>query len=200
MRPTSPQKIVEAALVVFAKNPLATLDQVAEAAGMGRATLFRHFPGKKALMRELSLESNRRCMAALTPFVHDVDKASEACGTRGTHEDAPPPSAPLERFAKAVEALIPLGAAFHFLTWEPWHTDDAELESNNNNYLALWGTLLEQLRTTGAIASDLPLSWVVNTLDVLLYGAWEGIYNGDIAPKQAAALTLRTFLRGVGPE
>lgn len=180
MPPSTPEKILEAALVVFAKNPLATLDRVAEAAGMGRATLFRHFSGKKALMRELALESNRRCMAALTPLVHG---------------EAPP----LQRLTEAVQALIPLGAAFHFLTWEPWHTDDAELEGNYNNYLALWSELLEQVRAAGAIAPDLPAVWVVNTLDVLLYGAWEGIHNGDIAPNQAAALTLRTFLRGVGP-
>lgn len=186
MPPSTSQKILEAALVVFAKNPLATLDQVAEAAGMGRATLFRHFSNKKALMRALALESNRRCMEALTPLVRGEGEAQG--------------DTPLQRLTKAVEALIPLGAAFHFLTWEPWHTDDAELESNYKNYLALWSELLEQVRATGAIARDLPAVWVVNTLDVLLYGAWEGIHNGDIAPKQAAALTLRTFLHGVGPD
>ena len=181
MRLATPQKILEAALVVFAKNPLATLDQVAATAGMGRATLFRHFPGKKTLMRELALEAHRRCMAALEPLARSEGPA-------------------LHRLEQAVEALIPLGAAFHFLTWEPWHTEDAELEANRKQYLALWSELLEAVRHTGAISSELPPVWVVATLDSLLYGAWEGIHNGDIAPRQAAALTLRTFLRGVGQD
>ena len=181
MRQTTVQKIIEAALIVFAKNPLATLEHIAEAANISRATLFRHFPGKKALMRELSLEAHQRCMTVLSPFVHS---------------DSPP----LDRMAKAIEALIPLGAAFHFLTYEPWHTDDETLEQDNKAYLSEWSLLLAQVQESGGIAKDLPLDWIVTTLDVLLYGAWESINKGEIAPKQAATLTLRTFLRGVGPE
>lgn len=181
MRQTTEQKIIEAALAVFARRPLATMEQVAEAANVGRATLFRHFSGKKALMRELSIEASRRCQEALLPLA------------RG---DGPA----MDRLARAVEALIPLGAAFHFLTYEPWHTDDEALKKSTRTYLEEWRLLLEQAQTAGGIDPELPLSWTVTTLDVLLYGAWDSISNGEIAPKRAAALTLRTFLRGVAPQ
>lgn len=180
MRQASKEKIIEAALTVLAKRPLATMEQVAETAGVGRATLFRHFSGKKELMRELSIEANRRCREALAPLA------------RG---DGPP----LERLAQAVEALIPLGAAFHFLTYEPWHSADEVLEQSYGAYLEEWRALLERAREAGDIDPGLPLSWLTATLDLLLYGAWENINNGEIAPKQAAALTLRTFLHGVAP-
>lgn len=180
MKKTARHKIIDAALPVFAQNPLATLDQVAESAGIGRATLFRHFSGKKALMRELSLESYRRCTAVLAPLIAGCEPAAE-------------------RLAAAVEALIPLGAAFHFLTYEPWHTDDVEIEAGREAYLSLWGALLRQVRDAGLTAPDLPLYWITACLDALLYAAWEGIHRGEIAPKQATILTLRAFLHGVGP-
>ena len=178
MAPSTSQRIIEAAFDVLARNPLATLEQVAEAAGIGRATLFRYFSSKKALMRELALEANRRCMAVLIPL---------------NRAEGPP----AERLAQAVEAFIPLGAAFHFLTYEPWHSGDEVLEEDYKRYLAQWALLLEQVREAGLIDRELPLAWVVNALDALLFGAWESISQGEIAPRQAAALTLRTFLRGV---
>ena len=179
MRTRAEQKILDAALTVFSRNPLATLDQVAEAAGMGRATLYRHFPGKKALMRELTLEAHQRCLGALSPIVQGAEP-------------------PLQRLEKAVETLIPLGAAFHFLAYEPWHSDDAVLERAYEAYLDQWAALLAEVQRAGHVADDLPLAWLATSLDMLLYGAWESITSGEIAPKQAAALTLRTFLRGVG--
>ncbi|WP_345780906.1 helix-turn-helix domain-containing protein, partial [Gemmatimonas sp.] len=42
-------RIVEAAATVWAADPSATLDVVAQRAGVGRATLHRHFPSRAAL-------------------------------------------------------------------------------------------------------------------------------------------------------
>lgn len=46
--------IVEAAFAVFSKNPSAALSDVAERAGVGRATLHRHFAGRDELVRALA--------------------------------------------------------------------------------------------------------------------------------------------------
>ena len=175
------ERIIAAALQTLAKNPLATLDQVAEAAGLGRATLFRHFPNKKMLMRTLSFEAHRCCMDALAPL------------TSGE-------GSPHAKLARAIEALVPMGAAFHFLTYEPWHTGDDDLERDHQRYLEHWSALLAEVRASGGVAPDLPEYWVTNALDALLYAAWEGIHAGEIAPRQAAKLVLRSFLHGVEPD
>ena len=43
-----------AAFLVFADDPAASLADVAKRAGVGRATLHRHFPGRPELMRALA--------------------------------------------------------------------------------------------------------------------------------------------------
>ena len=173
-------RIMATAKQVFARNPQATLEQVAEAAGLGRATLFRYFPNKKALTRTLTYEAIRTCSEALAPLATS---------------SAPP----LEKFAQAVQALAPLGAAFHFLTYEPWHSDDPEVEAAYSRYLTQWSALLAELRAAGSIDPTLSEYWVTNVLDVLLYAGWEGIHAGEVAPRQVAALVLRTFFHGVEP-
>ncbi len=71
-RPVTRRRIIEAALHVYAKSPNASLEQVAAYAEMGRATLFRYFPGKKALLAALHEESFQRCLTLMEPFVNKV--------------------------------------------------------------------------------------------------------------------------------
>ena len=54
LRPTTHDAIIEAAFAVYAKTPTASLGDVAAQAGVGRATLHRHFPGRPQLMRALA--------------------------------------------------------------------------------------------------------------------------------------------------
>ena len=54
LRLSSRDAIIEAAFSVFSKNPSAALADVAERAGVGRATLHRHFASRDDLMRALS--------------------------------------------------------------------------------------------------------------------------------------------------
>lgn len=167
-------------MVVLARNPLASLEQIADAAGLARATLFRHFKTRRLLLRELTFEAYRRCAAVMTPVL-----------------DGPLP--PLEKLRQAVAGLVPLGAAFHFLSYEPYRTADPELESLNVRYVERWRSLMSELRQEGVLAPDIPEVWAADVLDGLVFGAWESIYRGDLAPNTAAPLVVRTFLQGVTP-
>ncbi|MEO0677815.1 MAG: helix-turn-helix domain-containing protein [Pseudomonadota bacterium] len=55
VRPKTRDAIIEAAFAVFSKHPNASLGDVAQHAGVGRATLHRHFPGRAELIRALSI-------------------------------------------------------------------------------------------------------------------------------------------------
>src|SRR3712207_9514899 len=62
---TSADSVVEAAARLLARRPAASMTEVAAAAGVSRATLFRRFPSRPALVEELS----RRAVHAYTPAV-----------------------------------------------------------------------------------------------------------------------------------
>jgi AcrR family transcriptional regulator len=47
---------LEAAEEVFDQNPLATLDDVARAAGLSRMTIYRHFKTREELLETLTIE------------------------------------------------------------------------------------------------------------------------------------------------
>lgn len=175
----SRDKLIQTAMRVLAQNPQATLEQIAEAADMTRTTLFRHFRTRQKLICALSLESYRRCCTeAMDPIL----------------ATSVPPE---EKLRQIVNALIPLGAAFHFLSYEPYHSSDPDIERMCNSYLERWRVLVTALNAEGLIASDIPVVWVTTLLDMLVFGAWESIHRGDLAPNTAGELVVRTFFRGV---
>lgn len=60
-------RILDAAIRVFERKGLrqGTLGEVARAAGVGRATLYRHFPGREALLSAVVLREARSLFALL---------------------------------------------------------------------------------------------------------------------------------------
>ena len=54
-----------------------SLDEIARAAGVGRATLFRRFPNRDALMSALASREAQRCIASVDAQVSDIDAPRE---------------------------------------------------------------------------------------------------------------------------
>ncbi|MGW3444267.1 TetR/AcrR family transcriptional regulator [Streptomyces sp. NPDC001076] len=67
-------RILEAARAVFGEEGLnAPMRKVARQAGVGPATLYRHFPTKQALIAETFAEQRRACHAAVHDALADPD-------------------------------------------------------------------------------------------------------------------------------
>ncbi|MFF9488518.1 TetR/AcrR family transcriptional regulator [Streptomyces sp. NPDC014676] len=67
-------RILDAARVVFGEGGLsAPMREVARHAGVGPATLYRHFPTKQALIVETFAEQRRACRAAVHDALADSD-------------------------------------------------------------------------------------------------------------------------------
>ncbi|GAA1931174.1 TetR/AcrR family transcriptional regulator [Streptantibioticus ferralitis] len=67
-------RILEAARAVFGEEGLsAPMREVARHAGVGPATLYRHFPTKQALIVETFAEQRRACQAAVRDALADSD-------------------------------------------------------------------------------------------------------------------------------
>lgn len=108
------------------------------------------------------------------------------------------PISAMEKLAKLVSAIIPMGASLHFSVYEPLHREAPEVIEGHKNFLCWFKRLCRELKAEGIVASDIPNTWLVASLDMMIFTAWEKIQSGDLAANDAPGLVLRTFLRGVG--
>lgn len=102
--------ILDGAAQLFAvQGDQASMNDVAEAAGVARATVYRYFPNREALLDELA-------QTALS----DVDERLEAARIDEV--------APEEGIARAVRALVDMGDSFVLLARERLRSDPERFE------------------------------------------------------------------------
>ena len=177
LRPPVREAIIDAAIDLLARNPGASLSEVAARAGVGRASLHRHFPSRGDLVTAIT----RQCM-------DEIDAVTDAAvGDARTAR---------ERLARMLEAVIPLGDRYHFLAVERF--DDASLEARHEADVEWLGILVDGLKEEGVMAPDVPRGWAVANIDAQVWLAWSQIAAGHLAPTDAAGLALRTLLQGLG--
>ncbi|MEO1191845.1 MAG: TetR/AcrR family transcriptional regulator [Pseudomonadota bacterium] len=174
------QGLLNAAGAVLARNPGAAMAEIAEKAGVGRATLYRHFPTREDLIRALVLESLRQIDEATQDIAIDRLSAEQA-------------------LAEIVQCIVPLGDRFRFLANEATVLNDPEIKATYSRQLDELGALVEAMKAEGSLDRAVPTAWVVAAIDALIYAAWNSVDDGAVARRDAAALAFRTVIRGLGP-
>jgi TetR/AcrR family transcriptional repressor of mexCD-oprJ operon len=135
--------ILEAAAAVLAeRGEQASMADVAAAAGMARATVYRYFPNREALLEALGHLA--------------VEEAGERLQA-GRLQDIPVP----EAFERAVRALVGVGDYFVVVSRENARPDPAEFEQRVASPLR---TLIERAQSLGEVRDDLPASWLMQSL------------------------------------
>ena len=175
-RPTSREAIIDAAVYTLARNPGASLSEIALRAGVGRATLHRHFQSREALLREIALE----CMTEMESAV--LARLEAGAGAR-------------QRLAQALEVVIPMGDRFHFLNYSP--RDDEAVNARYRRQLAWLTELVEALKAEGEISTEVPTTWAMAQIDNIIWTAWNEVSAGRVAPVAAPDLAVRSLLEGM---
>ena len=135
--------ILEAAAAVLAeRGEQASMADVAAAAGMARATVYRYFPNREALLEALGRLA--------------VEEAGERLQA-GRLEEVPVP----EAFERAVRALVAIGDSFVVVSRESARPDPAEFERRVASPLR---GLVERAQSLGEVRDDLPASWLMESL------------------------------------
>lgn len=170
--------LLDAAAEVLAETPHASLAEVATRAGLGRATLYRHFDSRRALQLAIREEALARATAAL-------DEAGlSGCDTR-------------EAIRRAAGVLVPLGMRFRILLTDGSDADADFLAARNEALAPLWSVLAR-----GVEAGELPrtanVPWLGMVLAALLMSAVRAAGAGVIDPGEAGELVAQTFIDGVG--
>ena len=177
-RTSSRDAIVDAAIATLARSPDASLSVIAEAAGVSRATLHRHFPSRGALIDAVCLQALRETDAAVNAIDYTTMSSTS--------------------YLLAVfEAIIPLGDRFHFLAKVAAETASVAVNDAYAHQTRGVEEMVRWMEREGALAPSVPADWAVLVIDALIYTSWMAVREGRIAPRQAAALACRTFLSGL---
>ena len=169
--------ILEAAFDLLNRNPSATLAEIATHAGVGRATLHRHFDGRRDLMLALARNATE-----------ELDAAVEAA-TAGAQTHT-------EGLRLALEAMIPLATRQWFLATDPI-ARDPEVAGALAEEKRLLKAEIDAARAEGAFAPQFTTEWIAETYEALLFAAWALVRDGEATPKQAALMAWTTFSNGL---
>jgi TetR/AcrR family transcriptional repressor of mexCD-oprJ operon len=167
------EAILEAA--VMGAQPEAGIAEVAAAAGVGRATVYRHFPSRDELIEALRL--------------HASDEARRRFAAARVEEDDPVEA--LERF---VAAMLALGDRYRVI-----FPQDRQASPRRSEVLLKPLTqLIARAQSEGAIDSELPPSWIIAALRGLLRSAVGEIEARRLPRDAAAKRIVQTLVGGVG--
>ena len=169
--------ILDAAVDVLAADPSASLADVARRAGLGRATLYRHFPSREALRDAIRQEALARAEAALA--VAGLDGLTPREGVR-----------------RAAEALVPLGMRFRVLLAEGADVDPEFVVARDRVLAPLLGLMGRVAAERGGTVDPV---WAGMVLANLLVTAARAADAGVLAPDDAAEMVARTLFDGLGP-
>jgi AcrR family transcriptional regulator len=172
--------VLDAAVEVLVADPSASLAEVAEAAGIGRTTLHKHWATRDDLLRAVGHRALDRWEHAIGAVVDAPDGGRRDGGLRDL-----------------AEAMISVGPYLSFLWRNPSFDRSADIGHRAKSAEAQALAVLERARKQGVMRADVPGYWLLHAFYALVYVAGESVYDGDLAPRSAPDMVVSTFLRGV---
>jgi AcrR family transcriptional regulator len=172
------QPLLDAVAEILVANPAASLAEVAQAAGIGRTTLHKHYATRDDLIRAVGHRA-----------IHLWRQAVETVHTR-QHPDG--------GLRALVDAMVPIGPQLAFLWRTPAFDHMPEIAEPWKAVEQKGLGVLRRAQTAGLIAPDVPQYWLLQTLYSLVYVAAESVQSGHLASRSATDLVLRTLLNGIG--
>lgn len=169
--------VLRSAAALLTRKSTATMDEVARAAGISRATLHRHFAGRDALVRALESLGIAECESALEAARPDEGPAPDA----------------VRRLVREIE---PAAALLAFL-----YTENQLFEGEQQN--PGWTRIDERIaalfrrgQADGEFRIDLTPAWLTEALyGLLASGAW-AVSEGRVAGKDFTHMITELLLGG----
>jgi len=171
------QAILDAAIEVFARDPAASLGDVAAAAGVGRTTLHRYFAERADLTAALRDEAARRLAEA-----HDRARVADDTG-----------AAALRRLC---QEYFDLGDLLSLLFNEQLTIDDQGAGARCDGEFE---AMVRRGHRDGTVDPELPAPWIVSLIWSQLYAGWAYIAEHSVSRHEALRLILRCVAGAVTP-
>jgi TetR/AcrR family transcriptional repressor of mexCD-oprJ operon len=166
------REILLAAARVLAARQAASMAEIADAAGITRATLYRYFPGREALIQALEAMANEEAGRRLAEANLDQVPVDEG-------------------LARATRALVTVGQDFIVLL--------RERRPPEPGFTWALEALLQRGREDGQIRTDVPLDTLVESLLVLIGACVRTGRPAGMGVEDVSSTALRLFLTGARP-
>lgn len=175
----SRRAILDAARVQLLYSPDASLSDIAQRAGVGRATLYRLYETREALLVAVGVD----CFEAFDRATSHIE--SSALSIR-------------HAFQLLFEAILPLQEEYQFLS-RFGDADDypLELRAIYQRQQREMIDLIEEAKRAGKINKQHPNEWLALLVDVQLYAAQSLLDKGDMTVKQAAEKACEVLFEGI---
>jgi TetR/AcrR family transcriptional regulator, mexCD-oprJ operon repressor len=168
-------RILDAAAACLSRSPTASMGEIAQAAGVGRVTVYGHFPSREALIEATLtrlLEQGETVLAGLD-LAGDPRQA-----LRTLIESSWRLIADAGAVLEAAQAVLPPARIREL------HAKPAQRAEQ----------LIRRGQSEGAFRSDLPPTWLTSVLHHILKGAAADISSGRLDPADAPRFIVATVL------
>src|SRR5262245_32382723 len=171
--------IVDAAFSCLSEDADVSMSAIARAAGVGRVTLYAHFPTRQALLRAVLRHAVAKAAAALDTAAPDDGDAREALarlvGTGWQVLDR------CQRLATAAARDLP----------------SAPMREVQDLVLDRVERLITRGQEEGAFRADVPSSWLVTTIYGLMHAAAQEVDAGRLSSSDASRVLETTLLSAI---
>jgi TetR/AcrR family transcriptional regulator, mexCD-oprJ operon repressor len=172
--------ILEAATECLTLDPAASTSEIAKAAGVGRVTLYGHFPSRAELIDAV--------------FVHAIEGGEGALGQVDLTGD------PRDALARLIESSWHLVDRYSSLLIAAQDSlPPGRVRELHADPMARVERLLERGRKEGVFRTDLPTSWLVSAMHNVMHGAAGEIHGGRLTPDNAAGYITLTLVAAFTP-
>ena len=169
------ESIVEAATRLLAVDPDASINEIAQAAGVGRATLYGHFASRSALVSEVV----ERAMAQTEEALARIDLDGD----------------PREVLGRVLERTWQLTHRFGAIVLagiQSMPPDD--VRRAHERPAARVRVLLERGRAEGEFGDSTSVEWQLDLIQAIVHGASVAVHRGYLTVQDAPRLVRETTL------
>jgi TetR/AcrR family transcriptional repressor of mexCD-oprJ operon len=178
------RRILDAAAQVLAAAPAAGMAEIATAAGLGRATVYRHFPTRELLLEGLRVEALDAASAVVERCVRPVLEGWDGAET---------PGAALRRLTRE---LVDVGDRYRLVLAS--RDDESQREEARRRFEEPLTRLTERAQETGELDASVPATWVLVALGGLLSRVLEELADQRLAAEEAKRIVARGLFDGFG--
>lgn len=174
-------RIVEVAARMLGEDPHAGMAEVAAAAGISRATVYRHFTTREALIDAIRRQAIEQGKLALLECRLDEGSATDA-------------------LSRLVGAWLDLAERYSF----PQLAAQAELDTSaeaRKQRRRVFGepllALIERGQAAGEFSAALSAEWVTRVFGALVLAGARAVIDGSLSRESASDTVLRTLFEGL---
>jgi AcrR family transcriptional regulator len=168
-------RIMDAAVDALASDPEASMAEIARQAGVVRATVYVHFPTREALIEAVTERAIAEATAAIEAAEPQRGDAAEA----------------LRRVVTSAWRTL---GRYHALVAINTQLPQPALRARHHAVLATLEPLIARGQREGAFRPDVPASWHLSVLLVLIHAASAELRSGRIHKDRAEEALLATIL------